>query len=67
LSGAALVTEEVTMMNQTGMTQIGVLQEIRQMRFEEIYERHRGGRLTQEETAQILGVAVYLPPLESAL
>jgi transposase len=48
-----LVTEEVTMMTGTG-----VLQEIRQMRFEELYERRRGGRLTQEEAAEILGVDV---------
>jgi winged helix-turn helix protein len=33
-----------------------VLQEIRTMRFEEIYERWTESRLTQEEAAQILGV-----------
>jgi DNA-binding transcriptional regulator YiaG len=58
-----LVTEEVITMTRTG-----VLQEIRQMRFEEIYERRRGGRLTQEEAAEILGVDVRtVSALEQAL
>jgi transposase len=48
-----LVAQEVITMTRTG-----VLQEIRQMRFEELYERRRGGRLTQEEAAEILGVDV---------
>ena len=48
-----LVIEEVIMMTRTG-----VLRAIRQMRFDELYERRRGGRLTQEEAAEILGVDV---------
>ena len=33
------------------------LQEVRKMRFEEAYSGWRGGRLTQEEAARILGVS----------
>jgi hypothetical protein len=40
------------------MTRTGVLQEIRQRRFEELDERRRGRRLTPEEAAEILGVDV---------
>jgi transposase len=38
------------------MERAKVLQEIRNMRFEELYDRWQGGRLTQEEAAEILGV-----------
>ena len=38
------------------MKRTGVLQEIRQMRFEEAYEGWQKGRLSQEEAAQILGI-----------
>ncbi len=33
------------------------LQEVRKMRFEEAYEGWRGGRMTQEEAARLLGVS----------
>ena len=38
------------------MDRARVLQEVREMRFEEIYGRWTESRLTQEEAAQILGV-----------
>lgn len=38
------------------MERAKVLQEIRNMRFEELHERWRAGRLTQEEAAEILGI-----------
>jgi transposase len=40
------------------MKRTGVLQEIRMMRFEELYERQQTRRLSQEEAAEILGVDV---------
>lgn len=39
------------------MVRAGVLQEIRQMRFEEAYGGWKEGRLTQEEAAFVLGVS----------
>ena len=38
------------------MRRTELLQEIRKMRFEEAYERWNGGRLTQAEAAQVLGM-----------
>lgn len=38
------------------MTRAGVLQEVRQMRFEELYERRHRRELTMAEAAEILGV-----------
>ena len=38
------------------MKRTELLQEIRNMRFEEVYEGWNGGRLTQAEAAQILGM-----------
>ena len=38
------------------MERAKVLQEIRNMRFQELYDRWQGDRLTQEEAAEILGV-----------
>ncbi len=38
------------------MTRTHVLQELRHMRFEELYGRWRGGRLSQAEAAEALGV-----------
>ena len=38
------------------MTRTQVLQEIRQMRFDEAYGGWQARRLTQEETARVLGV-----------
>ena len=35
-----------------------VLQEIRQMRFAELYGRQQAGRLTQEEMAEVLNIDV---------
>lgn len=40
------------------MKRIQVLQEVRMMRFEELYERQQQRRLSQEEAAEILGVDV---------
>ena len=40
------------------MKRIQVLQEVRMMRFEELYERQQQRRLSQEEAAGILGVDV---------
>jgi len=39
------------------MTRATVLQEVRQMRFEELYERHQQRVLTMADAAEILGVA----------
>jgi len=39
------------------MSRTGVLQEIRMLRFEEIYDRFRGGRLSAVEAAEWLGVS----------
>lgn len=39
------------------MGRAGVLQEVRVMRFEEVYGRHREGRLSCEEAADILGIS----------
>jgi transposase len=36
----------------------GVLQEVRMMRFEEVLDRFRGGRLSCEEAADVLGMSV---------
>jgi len=38
------------------MKRTEILQEIRRMRFEELYGGWQKGRLSQEESAQILGV-----------
>ena len=38
------------------MTRAGVLQEVRQMRFEELYERRQRRTLTMAEAAEILGL-----------
>lgn len=38
------------------MKRTDLLQEIRKMRFEEVYTGWNAGRLSQEEAAQILGV-----------
>ena len=38
------------------MRRVKFLEELRQMRFEESYSGYRGGRLSQEEAAKILGV-----------
>ena len=38
------------------MTRATVLQEVRQMRFEELYERRQRRELTMAEAAEILGV-----------
>lgn len=46
-----MCTQEVTMRRAEW------LQEVRKMRFEEAYSGWRGGRLTQEEAARILGVS----------
>jgi transposase len=40
------------------MERAKVLQEIRNMRFEELYERQQAGRLSQEQAAEILNVDV---------
>jgi transposase len=40
------------------MERAKVLQEIRNMRFEELYERQQAGRLSQEEVAEILNADV---------
>jgi hypothetical protein len=40
------------------MKRTRVLQEIRNMRFEELLERQQSGRLTQEEMAEVLTVDV---------
>ena len=39
------------------MNRTRVLQEIRQMRFTDVYESWRVGRMTQEEAAEALGVS----------
>jgi hypothetical protein len=38
------------------MKRTEILQEIRRMRFKEVYGGWQGGRLSQEEAAEILGV-----------
>ena len=43
------------------MTRTKVLQEIRQMRFEEAYGGWQERRLTQEEAARLLGVPADTP------
>ena len=40
------------------MTRAEVLQEVRLMKFEEVYTRRTAGKLTQEQAAEILGVSV---------
>jgi hypothetical protein len=40
------------------MERAKVLQEIRNMRFEEVYERQQAGRLSQEQAADILKMDV---------
>jgi hypothetical protein len=40
------------------MGRAGVLQEIRVMRFEDVFGRHRSGRLSCEEAAELLGMSV---------
>ena len=39
------------------MNRVRVLLEVRQMRFAEVYESWRVGRMTQEEAAEALGVS----------
>jgi transposase len=39
------------------MNRTGVLQEIRQMRFEAILDRHEAGELSQIEAAELLGIS----------
>ncbi|MCG3776947.1 MAG: hypothetical protein JW395_3821 [Nitrospira sp.] len=43
------------------MTRAGVLQEVRQMRFEELYERRQRRTLTMAEAAEILGITERRP------
>ena len=38
------------------MRRVKFLEELRQMRFEESYSGYRGGRLSQEEAAEILAL-----------